>query len=281
MKDAGEVIASFGVMDGLSGKQRMDNRLQSIEEQLIRHRIEKRMAGRRDLLLHLLVYVAVAVIARVNLYWYDLKDILMLGGLWTIPLVLHGLRYWYRCGPGAASRADEIERAIDEQLKHSALDEDEEIRIEERVDKRITARRVIVAHGMAAAMVFALVVMEVLPDPNVYDMYHVYRVAIALIIAFGLHFLRFFFVHGRTPEGRALKIERAVEREWHRSRQRNLERRSQYEAAADDDLRNMLALGESGGRRLQLNAEGEFAEPLDERGLNRQAALDLDMERRG
>ena len=38
----------------------MQRRGESIEEELIRYRIEKRMAGRRDLLPHLLVYVAVA-----------------------------------------------------------------------------------------------------------------------------------------------------------------------------------------------------------------------------
>lgn len=71
---------------------------QSIEEQLIRYRIEKKLAGRRDLLLHGLVYIAVAVI--VLLSQPGLTNLLGMTilGWWTIPLILHGLRYYYRCG---------------------------------------------------------------------------------------------------------------------------------------------------------------------------------------
>lgn len=232
----------------------------SIEEQLVRYRIEKKMAGRRDLLLHGAVYIAVAVILLVSQPWQEnMRELSILGGLWTIPLILHGLRYYYRCGPGAIARADEIERAIDEQMERTALDEDEEVLIEERVGKRITARRLVVAHGLAATMIFGLSVTVALVWYNPYffnDTF--YRYAALFLIAFGLHYSCFFFVHGRTPQGRALKIDAEVEREWHRSRERG-----RHEAVDSADAARERELGDGSGRRLRLSDEGEI-EQLDE-----------------
>ncbi len=243
----------------------------SIEEQLIRYRIEKKMAGRRDLLLHAVVYVAVAVIVLGSQPWLmNLSDLTVFGGWWTIPLILHGLRYYYRCGPGASRRADEIERVIDDQLERTALDEEEEILIEDRVGKRITARRLVMAHGLTSALLFSLIAWNDWLVPLDFSD-SIYRAAAVFLIAFALHFCRFFFVHGRTPGGRALKIDAEVEREWHRSRQRSRERRAGHEAAASDDVSNALELGDGHGRRLRLSDEGELEQWVDERTDSAQA----------
>ena len=69
-------------------------------------------------------------------------------------------------------------------------------------------------------------------------------------LAFALHAARFFLVHGRTPEGRALKIEAEIERLWHQS----LEQRGD-EDENDSAFRD---LGELRGRRIRLTAEGEL-----------------------
>ena len=220
------------------------------------------MAGRRDLLLHGVVYIAVAVILLLSQPGLmNQTDLPILGGLWTIPLILHGLRYYYRCGPGALARADEIERAIDEQLERTALDEDEEFLIEERVAKRITARRLVVAHALTSAFSSRIRAMVVEPmgresrlrgalDPTLLPW---------LVLAFALHFSRFFFVHGRTPLGRALKIDGEVEREWHRSREHG-----RYDAADSDDETTALELGDGSGRRLRLSDEGELEQLVDQ-----------------
>ena len=234
----------------------------AIDAELIRYRIEKQMAGRRDLVLHLLVYVGVAILFRLNVPWFNsFLDYVYLGGLWTIPLILHALRYYYRCGPGASRGADEIERAIDEQRERTALDEDEELQIEERVSKRVTARRVLMAHGLFSLMFLAVYLpfafheLQLLPNdvPG-------YLTAIfsGFGLAFALHAIRFFFVHGRSPVGRALKIDAEIEREWLQSRERG--RRNLYKM---EDESAALELGEVRGRRLRLNAEGEFDEELD------------------
>ena len=240
----------------------------SIEEQLIRYRIEKKMAGRRDLLLHAVVYIAVAAIVLSSQPWLiNARDLTTLGALWTIPLILHGLRYYYRCGPGASRRADEIERAIDDQLERTGLDEEEEILIEDRIGKRITARRLVMAHGLTSALLFSLIAWDAWLS-SFYFSDSFYRAAEVLLIAFALHFCRFFFVHGRTPAGRALKIDAEVEREWHRSRQRSRERRAGYEAAANDIATNALELGDGRG---WLNDEGEFEFLVDARSDSAQA----------
>ena len=237
----------------------------SIEEQLIRYRIEKKLAGRRDLLLHGAVYIAVAVIVLLNQPGLvNMRDLPVLGGLWTIPLILHGLRYYYRCGPGAVARADEIERAIDDQLERTALDEEEEVLIEERVGKRITARRLVAAHALTSGIFFAIYVPFWSIQWAGYPGYmaHVTQLFTWLVLAFALHFSRFFFVHGRTPGGRALKIDAEVERAWHRSRERSRERRAGFEAGESDGATRARELGDGSGRRMRLSDEGEI-EQLD------------------
>ena len=157
------------------------------------------MAGRRDLLLHFVAYVVIAVIFWGNVTWYNLQDLLIPGVLWTIPLLLHGLRYYYRCGPGAIARADEIESAIEEQASRTALDEAEEMLIEERAEKRIAARRILAAHFVTASVLVALLFSLVWLNPDQFNT-NVSRLNASTMfgIAFALHFVRFFFVHGRT-----------------------------------------------------------------------------------
>ena len=232
----------------------MSDSPQSIEREFIRHRIEKRMAGRRDLLLHLAIYLALALIYLLNMPPQLPQEYILQGGLWTIPLILHGLRYYYRCGPGAIARADEIESAIEDQAGRTALDEEEEMLIEERVEKRISARRVVAAHLMSAGLLLGLLwlyaVIWTRPMFNVPDLGVVSQFwGIALV----LHVIRFFFVHGRTLEGRALKIDSEVEKLWSLSRQANSARPDEVEG-------DVVELAGSGGGRLRLNAEGEFAE---------------------
>ena len=224
---------------------------QSIDRELIRYRIKKRMAGRRDLLLHFTAYVAIAIIVWTNVTWYSLEDVIAPGVLWTIPLILHGLRYYYRCGPGAVARADEIERAIEFSAGAASLDEDEELLIEERAGKRIAARRILAAHFVAASMLVALLFTLVWLNPDQFNN-NVTRLDASTFIglALALHFIRFFLVHGRTPAGRALKIEADIERLWHQS----LEQRGD----ADENESAFRDLGEMRGRRIRLTAEGEL-----------------------
>lgn len=247
----------------------MESPQYSIEEQLIRYRIEKKMAGRRDLLLHGAVYIAVAVIVLVSQPWLvNMRDFPVLGGFWTIPLILHGLRYYYRCGPGAIARADEIERAIDEQLERTALDEDEEVLIEDRVGKRITARRLVVAHGLTSVAILAVYLPHVLLDPftGPWTAVHVQQILTLFGLFFALHFSRFFFVHGRTPPGRALKVDAEVEREWHRLRERG-----RHRAVDSADAIAARELGDGSGRRMRLSDEGEIEQWVDEPADSAQA----------
>lgn len=241
----------------------MANAERSIDAELIRYRIEKRMAGRRDLLLHALVYIGVAVLFVLNSFGLEAMEYFFLGGLWTIPLALHGLRYFYRSGPGAVKRADEIERALDEQLERTALDEDEELLIEERVSKRILARRILAAHGLASGMYLAIYPSYIASMSFGFVDYPDYymRLIAFCAAAFGLHAVRFFFVHGRSPGGRALKIDAELEREWHRSRERGRARRQLYEVRTEADG---LELSKFRGARMRLNDEGELAEIVEE-----------------
>ena len=235
----------------------------SIERELIRHRIEKRMAGRRDLLLHLVIYLALALFYLLNTPPQPPQQNVLLGGLWTIPLVLHGLLYYYRCGSGAIARADEIESAIESAAEATALDEDEEFLIEERASKRIAARRILAAHFATSSILVALLFALIWLNPDKFNN-NVDRLIASsfMALAFALHFVRFFLVHGRTPAGRALKIEAEMERLWHEFRQRGRERR-EFRAMEDDTA--AYDLGEAQGRRLRLTAEGEFDEEIDAR----------------
>ncbi|MCY3831884.1 MAG: hypothetical protein OXG85_02635 [Chloroflexi bacterium] len=235
----------------------------SIEAELIRYRIEKRMAGRRDLLLHFLAYIGVALLFPLHVNWFTSPvDYYFVGGLWTIPLALHALRYYYCCcGRGLAGRADEIERAIDEQRGRTALDEDEELLIEERVSKRVTARRLIVAHALFSLMFLAVYLpyafhyLGLVPDDVPGYLTAVFG---GFGLVFVLHLTRFFFVHGRTPVGRALQIDAEIERVWHQSREQG--RLAIHEL---EEERAALDLGEVRGRRLRLTADGEFGEEVD------------------
>ena len=224
---------------------------QSIDRELIRYRIKKRMAGRRDLLLHLVIYFALALIYLLNTAPQLPQQYILLGGLWTVPLILHGLRYYYRCGPGAIARADEIEGALEDQEGRAALDDEEAMLIEERVEKRIAARRIVAAHFVTAALVLGLLwLMTAIwarPMFNVPDLSFLSQFwGIALV----LHVSRFFLAHGRTPAGRALKIEAEIERLWHQSREQR--------GDEDENKSALHDLGELRGRRIRLTAEGEL-----------------------
>ena len=229
----------------------------SIDRELIRYRVKKRMAGRRDLLLHVVVYVAIAVIYMMNTGLIDFDSLIILGALWTMPLILHGLRYYYRCGPGAIARADEIERALADQESGTALDDEEEMLIEQRVAKRIAARRIVVAHLLVSSMLIALLLALVwlYPAEWINNLSRI-NASTFFAFAFALHVVRFFLVHGRTSAGRALKIEAEVERQWFQSQAGRLAR-APAEASGDADL-PLLELGKLRGRQLRLNAEGEI-----------------------
>ncbi len=235
----------------------------SIDRELIRYRVKKRMAGRRDLLIHVVIYVATVILFRMNTRSldlenkYDLEILMALGALWTMPLILHGLRYFYRCGTGVIARADEIEGILADQEGRTALDDEEEMLIEERVAKRIAARRIVVAHLLMSSILVAMLLALVWLYPG--DLHsNAFRINAAtfLAFAFALHFVRFFLVHGRTSEGRALKIEAEVERQWFQSQEGRLAR-APAEASGETDL-PLLELGKLGGRQLRLNAEGEI-----------------------
>ena len=237
----------------------------SIEREFIRHRIEKRMAGRRDLLLHLVIYLVLAFIYLLNTPPQLSQQYILLGGLWTIPLLLHGLRYYYRCGPGAIARADEIESAIEDQAGRTALDEEEEMLIEERASKRIAARRVVGGHLMFAAFTLGLLwLMTVIWTRPMFNLPDLGLLSQFWGIALALHVIRFFFVHGRTAEGRALKIDSEVEKLWSLSLEAKRARRTDL---ADE----FVDLGEAKGRRLRLNADGEFTDDFAEDLPERQA----------
>ena len=230
---------------------------QSIDRELIRYRIKKRMAGRRDLLLHLVIYVALALIYLANTAPKLPQHYILLGGLWTIPFILHGLRYYYRCGPGAMARADEIESALEDQLGRTALDDEEELLIEERVSKRINARRVAAAHLITAALVLGLLwLLTAIWTRPMFNLADLSLVSQFWGIALALHIVRFFLVHGRTSAGRALKIEAEVERQWFQSRE-GRSARADADASGEDDF-PLLELGELRGHQMRLNAEGEF-----------------------
>ena len=92
-------------------------------------------------------------------------------------------------------------------------------------------------------------------DPELYA-----RFVTFFATAFGLHAVRFFFVHGRSPGGRALKIDAELERAWHRSRERSRARRELY--AGHDEFGGQ-ALAEISGSRLRLTGEGELEEISD------------------
>ena len=228
----------------------------SLDAALMRYRVEKRLAGRRDLLLHSLVYVGIAILVALNVGWHEPRGNLAALGFWTIPLALHGLRYYYCCGPGVFMRADEIEGAIAWQAGRGSLDEDEELLIEERAAKRVLARRIVVAHGLASALFMLAYTVSMTAEKSQYfDVArHLQEIGGWLSLAFALHLLRFFFAHGRTPQGRALKIDAAIERAWTISRESQRARRERHEDQA------ALDLGESHGIRMRLTDDGEFAD---------------------
>lgn len=209
--------------------------MSSTQEELIRHRIEKRLAGRRDLILHATVYVLVMVLIRISVPWWDLRDLAIFGGFWAIPLLLNALRYYYQCGPGLRKRAQAIDEELDRYDELSALDDDEELLIEDRVAKRFKARRLVVAHLLVMLPFLSLWWLErVTADGGMWYMQDLIHTTQIWAIAFLAHWMRFYFVHGRGPAGRALKIDDEIERQWHLVRDRRRERQQIFEIAADE-----------------------------------------------
>lgn len=226
----------------------------STQEELIRYRIERRMAGRRDILLHVLAYVLVLALALASLSWLDTASQLLFAVIWGIPLALQFLRYYYQNGAGARKRANEIEREIERQQELTPLDEEEEFLIEERVSKKITARRWIVVHFIVMASVLGVVWAHILLRwTRSYFPGFLIDQTVAWLAIFILHWLRFYFVHGKTAVGRALKIETEIERQWHKSRVRSRARR--LASHVTDDELDDSALLEQGFR---ISEEGEL-----------------------
>lgn len=230
----------------------------STQEELIRYRIEKRMAGRRDVLLHALVYALVLLGVFVNVPWWDVSARFFFAAFWSIPLLLQCLRYYWQNGPGAKKRAQEIERGLKQELGLTALDEQEVALLEERLVQRISARRWLGAHIVTFALTMPLIWLEAQSRfTSDFENLNLVRQTIFWGAACLLHCLRFFLVHGRTAAGRALKIEKEVERQWHlslshrRERRNALDRQAGYDGAAQDDA--LLALGAA-----RISAEGEL-----------------------
>ncbi|MCY4537896.1 MAG: hypothetical protein OXE52_06660 [Chloroflexi bacterium] len=237
----------------------------STQEELIRYRIERRMAGRRDILLHVLVYVLVLAGLFVNLPWWDASARLFFAAFWAIPLLLQLLRYYYQNGPGVKNRVLEIERGLE---LLTALDEEEEALVEERIAKRITARRLLVAHLLTLALTLPLLWLEAQSRGlGYFDQLNLTRIS-AIWGAVGiLHLLRFYIVHGKTAAGRALKIERELERQWHLSLARRRQRRYSLEALDEND--DFAPDGELMPlRAARITAEGELVDDVwDEEAL--------------
>ena len=230
----------------------------STQEEFIRFRIEKRMAGRRDIILHVIVYLLVLVGVFINVPWWDTASQGFFAILWGIPLALQFLRYYYQNGAGARKRAEEIEREIERQQELTQLDEDEELLIEERVSKKISARRWIVAHFLVMAPVLGIMWMFLAADPyRWYIPNYLINQTLAWLAIFGLHWLRYYFVHGKTNFGRSLKIENELDRQWHLSRRRLRERRQKLEQGDDDDA---IAVGRVAtvSEQLAISDEGEL-----------------------
>ena len=244
-------------------------RVTTTQEEVIRYRIEKRMAGLRDVFLHIVVYVLVLGGVWIYTPWWDTSARILFAILWAIPLVLQFLRYYHQNGAGARRRVAEIERAINQQLELSALNEEEELLIEERITRKISARRWIVAHFLVMAPLLAVIwAGSLIDDPWRFDADSLIDQTAAWMGVFFLHWLRFYFVHGKTADGRASKIEREIERQWHHARGRARERRNILENGAEEasaDDRGSLSLG-----RLRLTDEGEL---LDDTTLEHSQSL--------
>lgn len=206
----------------------------STQEELIRHRIEKRLAGRRDLILHLLVYVLVTAVIWFRIPWWDMWERALFGVMWAIPLALNALRYYYQCGPGLRKRAEAIDQELERYAELTPLDDEEELLIEDRIIRKFKARRIVVAHLVVMLPALAVWWLEwaSASGGRWYTQDLIYTTGI-WGIGFLMHWLLVYFVHGRGPAGRALKIEKEIERQWHRSHDRRRERRLIFESAND------------------------------------------------
>lgn len=227
----------------------------STQEELIRYRIEKQMGGRRDILLHALVYALVLALLVIAVPWWGMSARFFLAAFWALPLLLNVLRYYYQHGRGVRKRAAEIDRAID---PLAALDEEEETLIEDRIAKRITARRILVAHLFSYAWVVPLLWLEWMSRAP-FDYYNLdlNRITAMWGAVCLLHGLRFFFVHGISAAGRALKVESEIERQWHVSRLRLRQRRQMLDRGDDEDA-HAIARAASASGTVTISDEGEL-----------------------
>ncbi|MCY4069800.1 MAG: hypothetical protein OXG60_00725 [Chloroflexi bacterium] len=230
----------------------------STQEELIRYRVERRMAGRRDILLHVLVYVLVLALVLISLPWWDTASQALFAILWGIPLALQFLRYYHQNGPGARKRAAEIEAEIERLSELSALDEEEEFLIEDRISRKAAARGFIIAHFLVMAPVLTVIWLDF--TVRAYRWYipdYLINQTLAWFAIFGLHWLRYYLVHGKTNGGRALKIERELERQWHLSRQRMRQRRQLLERG-DDEHAATIGRSATASQNLAISDEGEL-----------------------
>ena len=115
------------------------------------------MAGRRDVLLHVLVYVLVLLSVLLIQTRWDIASAAIFGVIWAIPLLLQFLRYYHQNGPGARKLAADIEAEIERLSELSALDEEEEFLIEDRLSRKATARGFVIAHFLVMATLLAIV----------------------------------------------------------------------------------------------------------------------------
>ncbi|MDE2857655.1 MAG: hypothetical protein OXN94_07390 [Chloroflexota bacterium] len=230
----------------------------STQEELIRYRIQKRMAGRRDILLHALVYALVLALVLIAVPWWDAISRFLFAILWAVPLLLQFWRYYLQNGAGARKRAAEIEAEVDRQSALSALDEEEEYLVEDRLSRKANARGFVVAHFLVMAPVLAVLWIQHAAVPTRWYVpdYLIYQ-TLAWLAIFALHWLRHYFVHGKTNGGRALKIERELERQWHMSRQRIRQRRQMLERGDDEDAL-VTARVASASQKLMISDEGEL-----------------------
>ncbi len=226
----------------------------STQEELIRYRIERRMAGRRDILLHLLAYVLVLILVLIDQIGWDTASQATFAILWAIPLLLQFLRYYHQNGPGARKRAEEIEGEIERLSELGALDEEEEFLIEDRLSRKATARGFIIAHFLVMAPVLVIIWLHFAAYLYRWnEMGYLINLSLIWSAIFGLHWLRYYFVHGKTNDGRALKIEKELERQWHKSRVRSRARRLASHVT-DDELDDSTLLEQG----FHISEEGEL-----------------------
>lgn len=94
----------------------------------------------------------------------------------------------------------------------------------------------LVARTLTTEMIFAIYAPSWLSQLAGYPgaMARLTQLFSRLLIAVALHFSRFFFVHGRTPAGRALKIDAKIEQHLRELRRKKRQRESALRDVSGD-----------------------------------------------